>query len=147
MISTGFFIAILVTITGVTLFEYFSLCFRRRKERQEHQDQIKELGRKMDQLIFDKKSTEVRTGMIVEKLAPMSDIYPFNPENAHFLGQPIDYIQFDEDAIRIVEIKSGNAQLSRKQRNIKKLIKEGKVEFHTLRVDHITEEDSHAQPL
>jgi predicted Holliday junction resolvase-like endonuclease len=46
----------------------------------------------------------------------------------------IDYIIFEEDKIIFLEIKSGNSQLSFKQRNIKKLIKEGKVEWDEMRI-------------
>lgn len=82
-----------------------------------------------DTLIGRKKSSEVRTGKIVEQMAPIMENYPANPETARFIGEPIDFVHFDEDKVTFVEVKSGNSKLSKKQRIIRDLIKDGKVEF------------------
>lgn len=86
-------------------------------------------------LLSQKKSTEVRTGHIVEKFAPFLDNFPHNPEQAIFLGQPIDYLVFGEDGVTFSEIKSGNAQLSKKQRLIRDHIKEGRVYWEEVRIN------------
>lgn len=86
-------------------------------------------------LFNQKKSSEVRTGQIAETMASFLADYPFPPETGSFLGRPIDMIHFLEDKIVLVEIKSGKSQLSSKQRQIKKLIEDGKVEFVIYRVE------------
>lgn len=85
-------------------------------------------------LFSQKKSTEVRTGHIVEKFAPFLNEFPHDPSSATFLGQPIDYIIFGEDGVTFSEIKSGNAQLSKKQRLIRDHIKEGRVFWEEIRI-------------
>ena len=50
-----------------------------------------------------------------------------------FLGRPVDGVQFQDDEVIIVEFKTGAAQLTPRQRNIKKLIAEGKVRFEEIR--------------
>lgn len=87
-----------------------------------------------DKLLSQKKSSEVRTGMIAEQIAPFLEDYPMNPRTARFIGDPIDFVHFDEDKVTFVEVKSGKSQLSKKQRNIRDLIKDGKVEFTIYRV-------------
>jgi|TARA_B110000495_G_scaffold202024_1_gene220944 predicted Holliday junction resolvase-like endonuclease len=86
-------------------------------------------------LFSQKKSTEVRTGHIVEKFAPFLEGFPHDPSSAVFLGQPIDYIVFEDDGVTFSEIKSGKAQLSKKQRLIRDHIKEGRVFWEEIRVD------------
>ena len=85
-------------------------------------------------LLSQKKSSEVRLGHIAEKLAPFLDYFTFDPECATFLGQPIDYIVFEDDAITFVEIKSGNSQLSAKQRHIRDLVKDKKIHWKEIRI-------------
>lgn len=87
-----------------------------------------------DKLLSQKKSSEVRTGMIAEQIAPFLEDYPMNPRTARFIGDPIDFVHFDEDKVTFVEVKSGKSQLSKKQRNIRDLIKDGKVEFTIYRI-------------
>ncbi len=86
-------------------------------------------------LFSQKKSSEVRTGKITEQIAPFLEDYPLNPKTARFIGDPIDFVHFDEDGVTFVEVKSGKSQLSKKQRMIRDLIKEGKVEFTIYRVE------------
>jgi len=86
-------------------------------------------------LIHQKKSSEVRTGKITEQIAPFLEDYPLDPHTARFLGDPIDLVHFDEKKITFVEVKSGKSQLSKKQRQIRDLVKAGKVEFIIYRVE------------
>jgi len=84
--------------------------------------------------LSQKKSSEVRLGHIAEKLAPFLEDFPYEPENATFLGQPIDYIVFEEEEIVFIEIKSGNSQLSQKQRNIRDLVKNKCISWKEIRI-------------
>ncbi len=46
---------------------------------------------------------------------------------------PIDGVIFGDDMIKFIEIKTGNAQLSSKQKKIKKMIENNQVEFKEVR--------------
>lgn len=85
-------------------------------------------------LLGQKKSSEVRTGGIVEQIAPFLKDYPVDSGTARFIGDPVDFCHFLDDKIVFVEVKSGESQLSSKQRKIRDLISAGKVEFILYRV-------------
>lgn len=85
-------------------------------------------------LLSQKKSSEIRLGQVAEKLAPFLEEFPYSPEDAIFLGQPIDYIVFDDSSIVFLEIKTGKSQLSAKQRHIRDLIKNKYVEWKEVRI-------------
>ncbi len=80
------------------------------------------------------KSREVLLGHALEKLAPYIDGLGVDPRTAQFLGQPIDFISFGEDEITFIEVKSGKSQLSKKQRRIRELVKEKKVNWKEVRL-------------
>lgn len=114
----------------------------------EHKQREQELNKKIVQLEKDlqdetekrkkvlsqKKSGEVRLGHIAETLAPFLDQFEFEPERCSFLGQPIDYISFGDDEITFIEVKSGNSQLSQKQRHIRDLVKQKAVSWKEIRI-------------
>jgi predicted Holliday junction resolvase-like endonuclease len=106
-----------------------------------YEDSIKSCKENIEQLktslakeVGRNKSVEVRTGMIMEKLVPFLEVFKHNPSNSVFLGQPIDYICFSDDEITIIEVKTGDSKMTPKQRQIKKLIEEGKVKFELIRI-------------
>ena len=86
-------------------------------------------------VLSQKKSSEVRLGNIAEKLAPFLDQFDFDPENCIFLGQPIDYVSFDDDIVTFIEVKSGKSQLTTKQRHIRDLIKSKQVAWKEIRIN------------
>ena len=88
-----------------------------------------------NKVVNQKKSSEVRTGLIAEQMAPFIGGFPYNPKDAHFLGKPIDFIVFSEDGIHFVEVKSGEARLTDVQRKIRKDIEENKVSFEVFRIN------------
>ena len=96
---------------------------------------IKELRRSLDLLLSQKKSSEVRLGQISEQLAPFIKGFGYDPKKAHFLGNPIDYVIFDDNKVVFMEIKSGKARLTKGQKDIKDMIDAGKVVFETMRID------------
>jgi len=81
-----------------------------------------------------RKSSEVRLGKIGESLAPFLNDWPWDSNKFHFIGNPIDGIQFNEDEIIFIEIKTGKARLSDCQKNIKELINNGRISFITFRI-------------
>lgn len=86
-------------------------------------------------LAYQKRSSEVRLGKTVENIAPFFTEYPYDPGNFRFLGSPIDGISFNDDEVVFIEIKTGQARLSKQQHRIKSLVKDGKVKFMTFRAN------------
>lgn len=98
---------------------------------------VKELTDVKDKLrktVSQKKSSEVKTGLIVEQMAPFLEGFPYEPSKANFLAKPLDFVVFDDTGIHFVEVKSGGAQLSSKQRKIRDLIEDNKVTFEVYRI-------------
>lgn len=79
-------------------------------------------------------------GQVAEQLVPLLPEFQYDLEDARFLGAPIDYIVFDgyssDDDVEIVfvEVKTGNAKLSRGERRIRDAVREGRVRFETVRL-------------
>ena len=95
---------------------------------------IKTLRYDYSKLLNQKKSSEVVTGQIAEQMAPFLNQFPYDPKKVQFLGNPIDYIVFDENGVTLVEVKSGNARLSAKQRGIRNHVKAGNVFWNEIRI-------------
>lgn len=93
-----------------------------------------ELIKKYHKELSFRKSSEVRLGFIGENLAPFTKCWPWDPSGFRFLGNPVDGIQFNNKEIIFVEIKTGNARLSKNQKQFKKLVQEGKVSFVTFKI-------------
>jgi predicted Holliday junction resolvase-like endonuclease len=86
-------------------------------------------------------SRRVLYGQAAEQLAPLVDGFAFLPQESRFLGHPVDYVVFeglgDDDgelSIVFVEVKTGGAKLSRRERRIREAIEAGRVRFETLRM-------------
>ncbi len=73
-------------------------------------------------------------GRITEQFAPFLHSYPYDPSNFRFIGSPIDGIQFNEDGIVFVEVKSSNSRLSEKERKIRDLVERGRVKWMEFRI-------------
>lgn len=99
-----------------------------------YEKRIKSILRDKELLLSQKKSSEVRLGQISEQLAPMLEGFKYDPKKAHFIGNPIDYIIFEEDEIVILEVKSGESRMTKKQRDIRDMINNGKVRFETMQI-------------
>ena len=81
----------------------------------------------------------VRSGHVAESLAPLLDDFPVEVGKAGtatlFLGQPVDYVHFDpDDGVTFIEIKSGRALLSSRQRRFRELVEAGQVRWCTYRI-------------
>ena len=96
--------------------------------------QILEVSEQKKKVTSQKKSSEVRLGHIAETLAPFLDQFEFDPETCTFMGRPIDYISFGDDEITFIEVKSGNSQLSAKQRHIRDLVNNKLVTWKEVRI-------------
>jgi predicted Holliday junction resolvase-like endonuclease len=86
-------------------------------------------------------SRAVTRGQIFEQFAAYFPSFEFNPKDAQFLGKPVDFVVFDgldEGEVRrivFVEIKTGAAALSTRERRIRDAIQRGRVEWRELRLD------------
>lgn len=96
--------------------------------------EIAQLNERLNKVVHQKKSSEVRLGKIGENMAPFFLEWPYDPNKFRFLGDPVDGISFNDDEIVFVEIKTGKARLTTSQKLAKELIKKGKVKFATFRV-------------
>jgi predicted Holliday junction resolvase-like endonuclease len=121
---------VLLTLFGILCWKVYDLY----KIGQRLKLQLEEANQGYLKLLSQKKSSEVLTGQIAEKLAPFLEGFPGTPEDLVFSGQPIDYIWYGQDEVRFIEVKSGRARLSSKQKHIKELIQAGKVSFHEYRI-------------
>jgi len=83
---------------------------------------------------FALRSAYVKFGKTFEQFVPFTKDFTQEEKNGFiFLGMPIDGVIFGEDNIKFVEIKTGEAQLSGKQKKIKAMIENGQVEFMEVR--------------
>ncbi len=85
------------------------------------------------------RSLAVTAGKVYEQLVPYLPNFPFNPKDARFLGSPVDFVVFDGlsdgqiTRIVFVEVKTGGAELSTRERRVRDAVQEARVEWHELR--------------
>ncbi|MFC1685589.1 Holliday junction resolvase-like protein [Nanoarchaeota archaeon] len=98
-------------------------------------NKLKSTHQEFGQLRHDHRSMYVKHGKAWENFVPFMPGYEkvANKDNTVFLGMPIDFMSFDDDSIKFIEVKTGKAKLSYNQQRIKKLVEEKKVEWHELR--------------
>ena len=80
----------------------------------------------------------INLGFLLERLAPTLDGFTFNKNDCRSMFDPIDYVIFEGlsekqkvDKIVFVDIKSGGARLTSKQRKIKQVVEDKQVGFKT----------------
>jgi predicted Holliday junction resolvase-like endonuclease len=139
MFDLSMVIAFVISILALSMFGWLAVKLKiENKKKVAETDavtkQIEMLTEKLQKVISQKKSSEVRLGKIGENMAPFFQLWPYAPNKFRFLGDPVDGISFNEDEIVFVEIKTGKARLTTSQKRAKELIKEGKVKFATFRV-------------
>lgn len=132
-------VLILLCIGAVYNFNY-----QLEKLKEQHEE---ELRREVAQARKDakKRSAAVQWGKSIEHFVPFMSDFPVPAEDVTFLGMPIDYVGFTDTgsktkcAVHFVEVKSGNAGMMSKQRNIRNAILEGRVHWHEISVEGNTE--------
>ena len=78
----------------------------------------------------------VNIGKVVEKIAPALPGFPEDPSECRSLYEPIDFLCFRGlrqnlvESISFVDVKSGRARLSQRQREIRTLVEAGQVSLH-----------------
>ena len=88
-----------------------------------------------------KKSRAVLGGLAGEQVAPFLPGFPCNPADARFVGKPVDFVAFpgaaDGDEIKeilLIEVKSGESSLSKRERQIKACVEAGRVRYVEYRI-------------
>lgn len=86
------------------------------------------------------RSQAVTTGKVHEQLLPYLPDFPFNPKDVRFLGSPTDLVVFDGLAeghvkrVVFLEVKTGGAGLTRRERSVRDAIQAREVEWLEVRV-------------
>ena len=86
------------------------------------------------------RSQAVTAGKVHEQLIPYLPAFPYNPKDVRFLGSPVDLVVFDglaEGRVRrivFVEVKTGRAGLTSRERCVRDVIQAREVEWAELRV-------------
>jgi predicted Holliday junction resolvase-like endonuclease len=79
-------------------------------------------------------------GQRVEQLVPWIKTCKYNPKDMHFLGKPVDYFidvrDSEDNVIKVVflEVKSGNAVESDREKSLRLAIQEKRVFWEELRI-------------
>jgi predicted Holliday junction resolvase-like endonuclease len=80
------------------------------------------------------------SGRLSELWAPYEAGFPGSPDDAYFLGAPIDFVVFEGlsegalEEIVFVEVKSGAGKLTKRERAIRNAVSAGKVSWLELRL-------------
>jgi predicted Holliday junction resolvase-like endonuclease len=86
------------------------------------------------------RSLAVTAGKVHEQLVPYLPKFPYNPKDVRFLGSPVDLIVFDglaEGRLRrivFLEVKTGRAGLTVRERCVREVVQAHEVEWAELRV-------------
>ena len=78
-------------------------------------------------------TTAVNIGKLLEKVLPTMDDFRWALPDCRFLGDPIDLVTFNGccqnkiESISFIEVKSGKATLSKKQRRVRDAVQDKKV--------------------
>lgn len=110
---------------------------QRFKELKEQEKELRERRRAIPQS-SEIKSTAVNIGFILERIAPVMEEFRFDRNDCRSLFDPIDYIIFEGlrkknsvSKILFVEIKTGGARLTEKQKEIRNLVERKRVVWDT----------------
>lgn len=86
------------------------------------------------------RSKSVIVGKVTEHIVPYLPEFRYNPKDARFIGSPIDFLVFDgldqEALVHIVfvEVKTGSSALSKRERQVRDAIRDGRIRWEELRV-------------
>jgi predicted Holliday junction resolvase-like endonuclease len=84
-------------------------------------------------LKYDYKSMHIKHGKSFEQLFPFMNNYPYESRNFRFIGDPIDGLSFEDGRIVFIEFKTGTSKLSERQKRIKELVENKKVEWKEIK--------------
>ena len=141
-------------LIGAIISYWFLLQMGRGQRLAHYEQQIAQLKLTHQQQLIEAKKRSVNTsravlkGKMAEQFAPLFPEFHYLPSDAKFLGDPVDYVIFDgytdfrdgdgcaEDInVILIDIKSGQARLSKGQQAIAQAIAAGRVRFETVHID------------
>jgi predicted Holliday junction resolvase-like endonuclease len=86
-----------------------------------------------------RQSQSVISGKVHEQLLPYFPAFPFSPKDVRFLGSPVDLVVFDGldagalERVLFVEVKTGQAGLTTRERQLRDVVRAGRVEWMEMR--------------
>ncbi len=95
-----------------------------------HRAAISPLNKKIENLTTQKFQQE-QTEEALRQLKPEN--YPYSLDNFRYIGDPIDGIQFEENQILFVKLKINTSKLNPIQKNVKKLVQQGQINWLELK--------------
>ena len=141
-------------LIGAIISYWFLLQMGRGQRLAHYEQQIAQLKLTHQQQLIEAKKRSVNTsravlkGKMAEQFAPLFPEFHYLPSDAKFLGDPVDYVIFDgytdfrdgdgcaEDInVILIDIKSGQARLSKGQQAIAQASAAGRVRFETVHID------------
>ena len=150
-------------IIGSAVTYYVLQKIQQRKTVREYETHIQVLKEQHQQALKDARnrsldgSRAVIKGKIAEQLAPILPNFKYLPSDARFIGDPIDYVIFNgytdikdnggnENDLEVVilDVKTGQANLSKLQQAIAKAINAGRVRFEVVRPETSKQEGARA---
>ena len=115
---------VIISGTGIVIIIALALYYYRKSNN---------LREELKKIQSELRSAYIKFGQKIEHLAPFVRGFPDDAGKAIFIGEPLDFVIFGDDYVTFIEIKSGQAQLSPKQKKIRRQIEDGKVEFKEVR--------------
>ncbi|MEB3767213.1 Holliday junction resolvase-like protein [Acinetobacter sp. MD2] len=141
-------------ILGALLMTFLLSNLRSGKTKAEYEQKIAELQLAHQHALKEAQKKSVNTsravlkGKMAEQFAPVLPGFNYLPSDAKFLGDPVDYVVFNgysefregnakaqDLELVLIDIKSGQARLSKGQQAIAQAIQQGRVRFETIRID------------
>lgn len=113
-------------LAGSLLSWIYFLAWRQRYLKRIRQDSIRQ-------------SHAVISGKVYEQLLPYLPEFPFSPKDVRFLGSPVDLVVFDGldrgvlERVVFVEVKTGQAGLTPRERQLRDAVRSGKVDWVEIR--------------
>lgn len=124
------FTNVILILAYLLLFALLSVLVARR-----HLGEVRKTKKQLHKIQKEKTASETRLAKMAEYMMPFMDCWPYDPDKFRFLGHPCDGIQFTDDSIIFVEIKTGKNKLSKSQKHLKHLVRKGNIRFATFRLD------------
>ncbi len=132
-----------ILLLALVAFAALAVCFgvawqRERRRSAETEASVEErVARAVDR--SRRTSLGSRLGRVAEQVAPFLPQFPYDPQDARFLGAPVDFVVFDGlntgevTQVVFVEVKSGKkTSLSARQEAVQRCVDEGRVAFQTI---------------
>ena len=92
-----------------------------------------------------KRSRAVLNGQLSEQFAAFFPGFPADPTEIRFVGKPVDFVAFPGlstgtvDEVLFVEVKTGNAALSKVERSLRDAVEKKNVRYTEYRIPSVAE--------